>query len=164
MIDDIKIYDDFLTDKELSDIIKFLHGAKWGMQRSVADNKSHGSFLKLNVAEEKYFNSYLLNRIFDVIGSKHKLATTYFNGQWFGQDGNFHIDGVPLSCLIYINQYDPDWGGFTQFKKSEKEQFIVSPIQKRLVVFPGNITHKAYAYSRQTCPMRISLAYKLLRI
>lgn len=162
MMDDVKIYDDFLNDQELSDIIKFLNGAKWGMQRSDAHNKSHGSFLKLKVTEEEYFNSYLLNRVFDVIGSKHKLATAYFNGQWFGQDGNFHIDGVPLSCLIYINQYDPDWGGFTQFKKSEREQFIVPPTQRRLVVFPGNITHKAYAYSRQTCPMRISLAYKLI--
>lgn len=162
MIDDIKIYDDFLKDGELSHIIKFLNSAKWGMQRSEAHNKSHGSFLKLKVTEEEYFNSYLLSRILDVIGSNRKLAAVYFNGQWFGQDGNFHIDGVPLSCLIYINQYDPDWGGFTQFKKSEREQFIVPPIQRRLVVFPGNIMHKAYAYSRQTCPMRISLAYKLI--
>jgi hypothetical protein len=162
MMDDIKIYDNFLKDEELSYIIKFLNGAKWGMQRSDPRNKGHGSFLKLKVTEEEYFNSYILNRVYDIIGSKHDLATAYFNGQWFGQDGNFHKDGVPISCLIYINQYDSDWGGFTQFKKSEKEQFIVPPIQRRLVVFPGDITHKAYAYSRQTCPMRISLAYKLL--
>jgi hypothetical protein len=161
-MDNVKIYDNFLKDEELSYIIQFLNTSKWGMQRSDATNKSHGSFLKLKVTEEEYFNTYLLNRIFDVVGSKYDLATTYFNGQWFGQDGNFHQDGVPLSCLIYINQYDSDWGGFTQFKKSEQEQFIVPPIQRRLVIFPGDITHKAYAYSKQTCPMRISLAYKLL--
>lgn len=161
-MDSIKIYDDFLKDKDLSYIMKFLSTAKWGIQRSNSKIKSHGSFLKLNVSEEEYFNSHLLKRIFDIIGSEHNLATAYFNGQWFGQDGNFHQDGVPLSCLVYINQYDSDWGGFTQFKKSEKEQFIVPPVQRRLVVFPGDITHKAYAYSRQTCPMRISLAYKLI--
>ncbi len=97
----IKIYDDFLKDKDLSYIMKFLSTAKWGIQRSNSKIKSHGSFLKLNVAEEEYFNSHLLNKIFDIIGSKHELATVYFNGQWFGQMEIF----IRRSSIILLSLY-----------------------------------------------------------
>ena len=29
------------------------------------------------------------------------------------------------------------------------------------MIFPGNIPHKAYSFAYQTCPLRVTLAFKI---
>ena len=64
--------------------------------------------------------------------------------------------------ILYITPWEPAWGGFTQFMISERDHTIVPPILGRLVNFKSDILHKAYAYCNQSCPMRITAAFKLL--
>ena len=75
--------------------------------------------------------------------------------------GHFHEDGCDNTVLIYISEYDEEWGGFTQIKTPNNGCKFIYPIQKRMISFPGNWDHKGFAYSYNFCPMRLSLAYKL---
>jgi hypothetical protein len=159
MNNEIKIIDNFLSEEEMDFIQDYLETAKWSIQCSYPGSLE---FLMCNVTEVDYFKNYLFNRIKEELNFDYKLEKVYFNGQWFGRDGSFHKDLCERTCLIYINPHDVSWGGFTQIVESENKQEIIPPIQGRLVVFPGNLPHKAYAYSFQECPMRITLAYKLL--
>lgn len=156
----IKIFDNFLKETELSYINNFTNNKKWVIQISSKDGDLE--FLYLDVSHEKFFNSYLFNEIKKKLDHEYVLEKIYFNGQWPGRDGSFHKDPCKLTALFYVNPYNPEWGGFTQFLISPTEQYIIPPIQNRLITFPGDIAHKAYSYSNQNCPMRISLAYKLL--
>ena len=154
----IKVVDNFLTNEEMEEICKYLYEANWRVQCSSPQATSQ--FLMWEVSKINYFNTYLFNRVKKELNFKYSLQRAYFNGQWFGMDGQFHTDGCETTCLIYISGYENDWGGFTQILTSETTQEIIAPVQGRLVSFPGNWEHKAYAYSYQSCPMRISLAFK----
>ena len=91
------------------------------------------------------------------------IQEIYFNGQWPGRDGIFHTDDCDFTTLLYVSDYDPEWGGFTHFINSNnpKDHLAIPPITNRLVIFPSHIRHKAYSFCSQHCPMRISLTFKL---
>ena len=159
-MNEIKIFDNFLNETDFNRVMSFTQYAIWQIQGSV--NKGNREFLYINVSDEEFFNSHIFHKIEKKLNCKYKLERIYFNGQWPGRDGEFHEDTCKHTAMIYVNPYDPDWGGFTQFLISPTEQYIVPPVQNRLIVFPGHLTHKGYSYSKQNCPMRISLAFKLL--
>jgi len=170
-VSEIKIFDDFLDKSELEKVLKRLDSpTTWEVQSSAKEedklfagyfSKSQ-EFLYLDVTKEKYFNSYLLDKIKEKLDQKCELERVYFNGQWPGRDAGLHQDGCKYSALVYVGPYEADWGGFTQFVISHTKQYIIPPIQNRLIIFPGHIPHKGYSFSNQNCPMRISLAFKLL--
>ena len=157
---DVKVIDEFLTKKEMKEVWEFINNMSWTTQFSFP-GKSVISFLKSDVTDVEYFNSYLFNRIKDILNIDVKLNTVYFNGQWNGHEGCFHIDHCDVTSLIYLSRYEPHWGGFTQTFLSDDKEVIVSPHQGRMMSFPGNCPHKGYSFSYQDCPIRISLAYKM---
>ena len=59
-----------------------------------------------------------------------------------------------------MSPYEYGWGGFTEIM-TEPQPTLVHPIQNRLVIFPGNIYHKAYSFAYQDCPLRVTLAFKI---
>mgnify|MGYP001200117986 FL=1 len=156
---DIKIIDNFIKSYDLDEINFQLSQANWKLHSSLPGDSD--SFLMWDVSHIKYFNKTLYNKIQREIGVDTELERIYFNGQHSGREGELHIDGCDITALIYISEYHPNWGGFTQIIHSIEEQFIVPPVQNRLLLFDGNMYHKGYSYSYQKCPMRISLAYKL---
>ena len=149
--------DDFLNSEE----IKYLQDYKkpWGLQDSHPENPYNLEFLYYAIPKyEPYFYKYLLDKITDRIG-KHFPDRIYFNCQYYGQDGTIHTDGNFTTALIYVSDYHPEWGGFTQVGEE-----ISIPKTGRMICFDGMIPHKGYCFSRQTCPPRISLAFKLTPI
>ena len=106
-------------------------------------------------AQESKIYDHIFKKIENNIG-KHSIGRVYFNGQSYGQDGSFHLDRCDKTVLIYVSPYDWEWGGFTQVGEE-----IIAPITGRMIAFDGMTPHKGFSFSRQACPMRISLAYKL---
>ena len=159
----IGVYDDFLTKEELDYTIAYTNDKEWAIQKSDYTGRLGAEFLQLHVEHEEYFNTHIFNRIKEKIDGDLNVSEIYFNGQWPGRDGSFHTDNVTLTVLIYIQSYVPEWGGFIQFMDSDdpRSQIILPPFQNRMVMFPGDLLHKPYAFAHQVCPMRISLAYKL---
>ena len=152
-----KIVDNFLTKQELSRIQDDVKKGKWGLQSSVHNSIK---FLMLNLSDDFYVKK-LFSKVQDEIKDEVELERVYLNGQFCGREGQLHTDGCDLTALIYISDYNPDWGGFTQIVHSVSDQTIVPPVQKRLLIMSGREYHKGYSYVYQTNPMRVTLAYKL---
>jgi hypothetical protein len=159
IINTINVVDNFLSHKEFEKICSVIPNSKWKIQVSMPQSKNE--FLMLDVTEDKFFSETLNKKIQDHFSLSLNLDRVYFNGQWPGRDGDFHVDGCKKTALIYISDYNITWGGFTHLYNSQEDECIISPHKNRLVIFPGNIPHKGYSFANQNCPMRISLAFKL---
>ena len=162
MADDILLYDSFLNEPELSYLQEYSQGNALLWEQQISTNQGWGTnslalpFLYGRVHEH---NQFIYGTIFNKISEQIKgyfIDRVYFNGQRFGMDGCFHTDHCDKTILIYVSEYNREWGGFTQIGAD-----IIAPKTNRMIAFDGNIPHKAFAYSRQDCPMRITLAYKL---
>ena len=164
---DIVIIDDFLTQEELSNIqrISTYKDPYWEIQNSNEKQDVfdfYTPFLIKNLMDNEYYTSYLFNKIKKFFNQDYKLEDVYLNGHEALRNGSFHQDLCDRTVLLYITPWEPAWGGFTHFMKSEKEHIIIPPIEGRLVNFRSDIIHKAYAFCNQNCPMRITAAFKLL--
>ena len=158
---DIKVVDKFLDPIDLKKVAAATDDKEWNFQRSDPRNKNHGIFLMRDVSDDKFFNTYLFDKVKEHVDGDYKLGEVYFNGQFSGREGEFHYDVCDLTALFYVQEYEYGWGGFTEIMTSTDEPTIIHPFQNRLVIFPGHLMHKAYSFSYQTCPTRISLAFKL---
>ena len=148
----VEVFDNFLDSEEIYYLQKLKKS--WVMQRSDDSNPYALPFLYYAPAIGDFYK-HLFEKIKKEIG-KHSPIRVYFNGQSYGMDGSFHVDNCDKTVLIYVSPYNREWGGFTQVGEE-----IIAPITGRMIVFDGMTPHKAFSFSRQTCPMRISLAYKL---
>ena len=162
---EIKIIDNFLDKIDLKRVINSTDEKSWVILKSYVNKEDHLQFLYLDVTDEEFFNKYLFKQIEKHLDKKYDIGRIYFNGQWPGRDGGFHTDDneeTKMSVLFYVGEYKLGWGGFTEILTSPTEQKVIAPLQNRLVIFPGgDLMHKAYSFSHQSCPMRVSLAYKL---
>tara|TARA_B100000131_G_scaffold225334_1_gene216952 strand:- start:259 stop:738 length:480 start_codon:yes stop_codon:yes gene_type:complete len=155
------IVDDFLSIRNLDRIDRDSADANWRIQRSNPHTKE---FLKCELSDNEFYTEYIFSKIKPHLDSDYKVSRVYFNGQWPGRHGSFHVDNCPRTALIYVRPYHPEWGGFTQIQKArtENDYDIIVPFENRLVIFDGNLQHKAYAFSDDAFPLRVSLAYKLV--
>ena len=159
---DIKIVDNFLDRIDLKKVQQRLeYPAKWKVQRSDPTKKEHLEFIMLDVSNEEFYNKYLFDKVKQHLDGEYKLDRVYFNGQWSGREGSFHNDLCDITVLFYVSDYEYGWGGFTEVMTSATSPTIIHPLQNRLFIFPGRIMHKGYSFCYQSCPMRVSLAFKL---
>ena len=159
---DIKIVDNFLDRIDLKKVQQRLeYPAKWKVQRSDPTKKEHLEFIMLDVSNEEFYNKYLFDKVKQHLDGEYKLDRVYFNGQWSGREGSFHNDLCDITVLFYVSDYEYGWGGFTEVMTAATSPTIIHPLQNRLFIFPGRIVHKGYSFCYQSCPMRVSLAFKL---
>ena len=150
----VEVFDNFLDSEEIYYLQQLQH--HWVMQDSEPSNPYNLKFL-IYTPQVTHFYKKILKKIKKKIGKKYSVGRLYFNGQSYGMDGSFHVDNCDKTVLIYVSPYDWEWGGFTQVGEE-----IIAPITGRMIAFDGMTPHKGFSFSRQTCPMRISLAYKLI--
>ena len=162
MNSEIKIVDNFLDEEDFKKIINIIGYTSWGLQSSSEfESTKESSFLYSNLTDESFFNGYLFDKVVEKLDKgDYKLERTYFNGQWNGREGSLHSDNCDITALIYMSPYEYGWGGFTEIM-TEPEPTLIHPIPNRLVMFPGNIFHKAYSFAYQDCPLRVTLAFKI---
>ena len=167
-MEDIVIIDDFLNEEELSHVqdVNTYRDSYWQIHNSAKSKyvfDFNTPFLSKNLMDTEYYTSYLFNKIKKTFNQDYKLANVYLNGHEALRHGSFHTDDdADRTVILYVTPWEPAWGGFTQFMKSERDHVIVPPILGRLVNFRSDIIHKAYAYCNSNCPMRITSAFKLL--
>ena len=158
MNSEIKIVDNFLDEKDIQKITS--NRLTWNLQTS-NPVKGELSFLMSEKTDDPFFNSYLYDKVVEQLdGDNYRLQRVNFNGQWNGREGTLHRDGCDFTSLIYVSTYEYGGGGFTEIM-TKPEPTLIYPIPNRLVIFPGNIYHKAYSFAYQNCPLRISLAFKI---
>ena len=159
MNSEIKIVDNFLEESDFNQVTSFLK-ENWRLQTSTLNVKEL-PFLYSELTGQSFFNTYLFGKVAEILDrGYYNLLKVYFNGQWNGREGALHSDNCDITALIYMSPYEYGWGGFTEIM-TEPEPTLVYPIPNRMMIFPGNIPHKAYSFAYQTCPLRVTLAFKI---
>tara|TARA_R100001082_G_C4313022_1_gene137649 strand:- start:150 stop:662 length:513 start_codon:yes stop_codon:yes gene_type:complete len=168
-MDDIIVIDDFLNEEELTRVgsLETYTNDQWKIHGSLPEGREvfpdfQTSFLKKDLMDTEYYTSYLFNKIKKRFNQDYKLVNVYLNGHESLRHGSFHRDDdADRTVILYITPWEPAWGGFTHFIKSDKEHSVIAPVLGRLVNFQSKLVHKAYAYCNSNCPIRITAAFKL---
>jgi hypothetical protein len=161
----IKIYDGIINEqksKNWYDIVLDSASFKYG-ERDNKKNEPTGltiDFKKSNVSPIiKKINDellFLLNKI-DPNFTIENCDRSYLNFFIKREMPYFHTDGDVTTCMFYINpKYELDEGGETQFYVDGNIKGVC-PVPGRLVVFDGNITHKATSFKNHP---RLTFVYK----
>ena len=177
----IEIYDDVCTYKENIELYNVLlngrfeygefdlpHHPPTGLIATI-DQTSDVFKRLLELIRSKPSKNLSLNNQTNLLRDAHKYSGIVFEGHSGvsvrsyvnlflpNERPFFHPDGNVITCLFYFTpEYDIDEGGETQFYV-DSQLLGVLPKPGRLVVFDGNIQHRATSY--RTKP-RITVAIK----
>ncbi len=154
----LKIVENFLNKSDFDKLYALSMNTEWTIQSSTIDQLT---FLYSEKTNDNFFNNYLYNMVLAHLEkNNYKLDRVYFNGQWNGREGSIHNDECDFTALLYLSPYEYGWGGFTEIF-TETNPVLVHPYPNRLMIFNGLLSHKAYSFVYQQCPLRITLAFKI---
>jgi hypothetical protein len=175
-IDNIKIYDNFLTDKELSICFSYIYKSnwEWGHKSNNMDyNIINSPFWYMELSNNDYFTKIIKNKIELTTNNKYILNRVYVNGQTFGQTGAFHQDDINDDCYtfcLYLSQFDESMvdiiNGYIQFKLPNINKYTINidTFFNRGILFPSNYFHRGLSFSRYSPDLRICVAWKFTLI
>ena len=161
----MKIYDNFLTEQDKEYIQSIIASPKWewGIRSS---DFSNNYFWKIDKLEfNSFFNPYLFNKIKELTGDDLAIERIYMNGHTGGSYGSKHKDSEfeqGRTFIIYCNpEWNIEWGGGTYFAENDT---VVNNRPYSAVYFQNNIEHCATPLSKDFNGLRVTLAFKLLKI
>jgi hypothetical protein len=150
----VLIIDNFLSYCETESISKYLKNREWFFVDDTGESygryKNFGFHKKINnfsdFSDIELFLVEKLRKLFDsndLIEKNIQIRSVYYNAIRYGDKFKYHTDGTGPTFLIYCNEnWKWWWGAETKIKNYGK----IKPKPGRLLVFPGNVHHKA-------CPM-----------
>jgi SM-20-related protein len=175
----ITIQDNLLDLAALDECTKALNVANWTYGWPSNTNVPYGHWNYDITHTDKNNPTDVANRLPDpfdkvwaelnekVFKNKAVLTRCYANRHTFGTEGYIHTDTERLedmTCVIYMDSaWDASWGGETVFYDKAKTSIIqaVLPSYGRVVVFPGNIPHRASPLARTYEGLRTTLMFKV---
>jgi len=163
-----------------------LRTPSWGFQRSFSSDDDLMLRFSLDPDGE------IVKTLFPIIVNKtkinFKIRDVYLNGQLFGMSGAPHSDHTEQNTytfLVYVNPvWKDEWGGRTIFfdkyqieeinpetGKSKLKDITNSGASKSFLpkanlglMFPSKIIHYAESPTKECKLLRVTLAFKLLRV
>ena len=171
----IEEYDNVFTQQELDKIREISYSPKWEITNSNPE-QGERTFWRMNLMQEKFFNTTLLRKVEKIVGRKLELEDVYLNGTTTSMASAPHIDAREHNVYVFLAYLNPEWhiqwGGQTIFLNryydvdtqemrgdvSSKNYF---PKFNFATFFPGNIVHIAEAPTRDYYGLRITLAYRV---
>jgi len=192
MKDEILIIDDAISDELNIKLVKFMKNAPWYYGRSPHPDAPFAfwgttfyqrpEFMGLGVTKNLHPDAAILNDAMSQIA--HRLDGLYevlqiaSNGQTYGQDGHMHTDDHKdgtYTLLLYVNEgWKVEWGGETRFfihgnpheimGHGKEDVWSVLPMSKRAIIFNSKMVHMGSAPNRIFSGLRMSLAYKLIKV
>lgn len=182
-MNNIKIYDNFLTSEELKTCAEMTGRPQWSYGQISHSSPISTPFWMMTLTDDTFFNTHLKSKIESATNQEFTVQRIYANGQTFGQDGTYHQDDASddsYTFCIYINKQitaetTDDVGGEFVFKlpctistgevgRDVNDPFYriaVAPLYNRGILFPAKYFHKGLAFNRYNRGLRISIAWKL---
>ena len=166
----IQEYKNFLSIYELDIINRTALEPRWvcnhgSMSR---DNSSLFWRLDLNPEQDPFFFNEVFNKIKERTGENFEIERIYFNGHNACSGGQIHQDNTSPNArtfLIYCNQaWSPELGGGTVFVLDHDNIVTQYPYPRAAICFPGYLRHSALPTGKTFNGLRVTLAYKLLKI
>jgi hypothetical protein len=177
-MENIKIYNHFLTEDELITCKNIVSSNSWKFgQRSNTENILDIPFWDINLLHNHFLNTIIKEKIEVVTNKKYKILRLYANGQTYGQNGSFHQDMVSnhhitpfYTFCLYLTEF-PDniadyVGGQIEIKLPNITDYNIQiqPKFNRGVLFPSTYFHRGCSFSRFDYDLRICIAWKLEEI
>lgn len=161
----MKIYDNFLTKQDKDYIQSIIDSPRWKWGHKSHNNADDFFWRIGNLEFDEFFNPYLINKIKELTGDNLAIERIYMNGHTGLSHGNLHIDmdlENAKTFLIYCNpEWNIEWGGGTYFAENDT---VINNKPYSAVYFQSNIKHCAMPISKEFYGLRVSLAFKLLKI
>ncbi|WP_394212637.1 2OG-Fe(II) oxygenase [Enterovibrio calviensis] len=169
-LEKIYIFDDLFSKKQIERFgavvsnaaFTFLHASRadtvkyreWCASFSVSDFMSH-PLHKASIKVAKHFSGNKKLKCYDVFSS----ASTFGDMSFIHSDSTNSGD---ISILYYANsKWDPEWGGETIFYTERKDAALVVSVKPgRLIVFNGNVLHRAGTPTKLCPEVRITLSMR----
>ena len=161
----MKTYDNFLTEQDKDYIQSIIDSPRWQWGHK-SNLDSIRFFWKIEKLEfDTFFSPYLLDKIKQLTGDDLAIQRIYMNGHTSGGNGNLHIDMDSengRTFMVYCNpEWNIEWGGGTYFAENDT---VVNNKPYSAIYFQNNIEHFATPLSKDFNGLRVTLAFKLLKI
>jgi hypothetical protein len=171
-MENIKIIDNFLDEKELNSVLNLINNAKWNYGHSSGWMEKVDVLFFGNYDIDKFIVTLLKKKIELLLNKKFVVNRMYMHMQTYGSDGSYHEDDIgedKYTFCIYINNIpenllDNAGGEFLIKIPNEKIIMGIETLFNRCVIFPSEYTHKGYSYSRYISSPRICLTWKIQEI
>ena len=167
-MDEIKVYDDFLTVHELEYARDIIESGSWTFTRNSYEGGT--KFWGQKLMNCDFFREYITQKIKKLTNRNFKIYDVTANGQTYGLDGDFHKDSTredDYTFLLYIGDITKEnvnkYSGYTLFKSDDSTKCI-EPIDNRGILFDSRIEHVGLGPSRAYYGLRVSVAYKLKEV
>jgi hypothetical protein len=153
------IKDNLLTDISFIDFFNHyvLYGCDHYKHFSISGSEKMFYSADLTNDFNTQYLTHLINKEFNFTG-KYNIGRVYFNLQWPGQVGEWHLDDADMTLLFFISETNNEGSLNIRFEKKEEK---IKYIKNRLILFEGGkYKHKADTFKEGP---RISIAYKLVK-
>lgn len=161
-----KQFDNVLTHTEHEECLEILNDSTWAFRGTSNDHDF--TFWRKELKHVEFFRKTFYNRVLELTGDKLRINKLYANGQTHGLPGSLHQDDPgddSYTFLYYANPYwDVQWGGSTVFFKNEQEQATVAYKPNSAIFFKGNMLHAGLEPTRHFYGLRMTVAFKLLKV
>lgn len=161
------VLDDAIVDPTFGEFIDFISNNAAFMPTQTDTQESlmlTGPYWAYKIRKDVFENTPICYELLELINKNilsesWELKEAYVNSNQYGENSYIHKDNSnykkSITCLIYLNNdWKPDFSGETLFYDSKDDAMIaVSPKFKRVVIFDGEIVHRASPPSR-ICPSR----------
>ena len=148
--DDVMSYEQNMQVYEQTIRLPFYYGE--------AEKGNPPTGMVFDIKDYKSDNFKFFDNIIKKVDSRCKtIGRAYINLFFSCELPYFHTDGNCITCLFYITpKYDYDEGGETQLL-IDNNIIGIRPIPSRLLIFDGNVMHKATSYRSKP---RLTVAFK----
>jgi hypothetical protein len=161
----MKQYNNFLTEQDKEYIQSIIKSPRWEWGHASKEGDKNFFWKIGNLEFDTFFNPYLLNKIQKLTGDNLVIERIYMNGHTACSAGSMHIDDIyenGRTFIIYCNpEWNIEWGGGTYFAETDT---VINPKPYSAVYFKNNIEHFAMPLSKDFNGLRVTLAFKLLKI
>ena len=172
-MENIVIYDNFLTEHELEKCKMIISQPNWSFgHTSTSKTGFNTPFWIMELNNYEFFTKQIKNKIEELLNKKFNIQRVYANGQTYGQDGSYHHDDEradTYTFCIYISPVEgrmvDDIQGHIIFKLPNTKQLTcIEPLYNRAMIFPSRYLHKGTSFCRYVQTMRVCIAFKLEEI
>ena len=170
----VVILDDAIVDPMFGEFVHFILNNAAFMPSQTDTQESllmTGSYWAYKIRKDVFVNTPIYTELLELT-KKHisdlswDLIEAYVNSNQYGENSYIHKDGNTydnaVTCLVYLNEtWSPDFAGETLFYNNDNDAIVVtSPKFKRIVIFDGQISHRASPPSRICSTKRLVLVVK----
>ena len=172
----LTVLPDFLSVKQFILLYDEILHAGWQVANKDNPDESKTEYysprVSLNVNTSNYLTylqvaSYVKLRLKKYYRDIDYLKRWHVNGQFFGQESNFHTDELgddnnrSITCVIFMNlEWSSHWGGeFCFYDHVKKEYKHVAYVPNTAVIFPSEYEHCGRSPNINTDQLRTSVAF-----